>query len=420
MAAALAIVSPTSGPAPPAATASPGLQGNSAFTDVLQALQTTESSIDIVPSAASGPAPDSDQAYIVPFPSLPPTTPNEAAVVLDDAPQVSIPSGATRGPATERLAKPPRRSEPDLAAPGTVQPEPLSVVPAVPLDVTPFQNDPKPDIGAVGGRSAGKGSGRTDAASRAPQETERSPPADGNSLVSPIPPGVAEPERPSDPPTAPSVGGVGGTKAAVAPGLSDPMSKPVKLIEISPQPTQLPAEVAAMPVGRVPTSDPTSKPPDAVTQIAPALLHLAKAADGQSQVTLQLHPADLGMVQIRIERAASGMARVEISADSKETLQILQRDQPQLHRTLDEAGVPMAGRTIEFHTAPPASAPIPSNGAQAAGGSAGQGSAPDPAFGNGQSGQPNARRGAGRQQLGTPAEPGSTGNTYRLSLDITV
>jgi hypothetical protein len=62
------------------------------------------------------------------------------------------------------------------------------------------------------------------------------------------------------------------------------------------------------------------------------------------------------MVQIRIERAISGLTQIEITADKPETLLALQRDQPALHRTLDQAGVPPAGRTISFHSVPPAQA----------------------------------------------------------------
>jgi flagellar hook-length control protein FliK len=86
-------------------------------------------------------------------------------------------------------------------------------------------------------------------------------------------------------------------------------------------------------------------------QIAPTLLTLAKTADGNQQVTVRLNPIELGMVQIRLDRAPSGTTHVQIVADRPETLQALQRDQPALHRTLDEAGIPGAGRTIAFHNA---------------------------------------------------------------------
>jgi flagellar hook-length control protein FliK len=127
-------------------------------------------------------------------------------------------------------------------------------------------------------------------------------------------------------------------------------------------------------------------------QIAPILLTLAKTADGSQQMTVRLQPGDLGMVQVRIARAASGTTQIEITADNPSTLLVLQRDQPQLHRTLDEAGIPAAGRSVSFHAAAAAQAGASSNGS---GSSAGHG--------NSQSGS------AGRSHAGTSDADGSTG-----------
>jgi len=73
-------------------------------------------------------------------------------------------------------------------------------------------------------------------------------------------------------------------------------------------------------------------------------------------MTLRLHPAELGVVQVQIGRTETGSARVEITVEKADTLQTLLRDQPQLHRALDDAGLPAAGRTIVFHAVPPPSA----------------------------------------------------------------
>ena len=105
-------------------------------------------------------------------------------------------------------------------------------------------------------------------------------------------------------------------------------------------------------------------------QIAPALLTLAKAADGTQQMTVRLNPDQLGMVQIRLDRAPSGTTQVQILADRPETLHALQRDQPALNKSLDDAGIASAGRTIVFHsTAHPAPQPATSNGSSQGGAS---------------------------------------------------
>jgi hypothetical protein len=66
-------------------------------------------------------------------------------------------------------------------------------------------------------------------------------------------------------------------------------------------------------------------------------------------MTLRLDPADLGIVQVRIDRPADAPAHVEVSVSRPETLTLMLRDQAQLQHTLDQAGVPAEGRTMSFH-----------------------------------------------------------------------
>jgi hypothetical protein len=62
---------------------------------------------------------------------------------------------------------------------------------------------------------------------------------------------------------------------------------------------------------------------------------------------------DLGRVEVRIERIPGGPARVDLVVERPDTLLLLLRDEPQLHRALDLAGIPTAERTLQFHLAPP-------------------------------------------------------------------
>lgn len=114
----------------------------------------------------------------------------------------------------------------------------------------------------------------------------------------------------------------------------------------------IPATASAATTQQVHTGNPASP----AEQVRPALMTLAKSTDGSQEVTIRLQPGDLGTVQIRIARAASGATRIEILAEKPATLLTLQRDQPQLHRALDEAGIPAAGRAVSFHEVPPAHA----------------------------------------------------------------
>jgi flagellar hook-length control protein FliK len=85
------------------------------------------------------------------------------------------------------------------------------------------------------------------------------------------------------------------------------------------------------------------------SQVAPALLNLTTSSIGTQRMTLRLDPAELGTVQVSIDRPADAPAHVEISASRPETLSLLLRDQAQLQHTLTQAGVPPEGRTISFH-----------------------------------------------------------------------
>jgi hypothetical protein len=74
---------------------------------------------------------------------------------------------------------------------------------------------------------------------------------------------------------------------------------------------------------------------------------------GPQHITIRLDPAELGRVQVRIERAEDGTAKVDLAVERTDTLLLLLRDQPQLHRALDLAGVPPEGRVVQFSLAPP-------------------------------------------------------------------
>ena len=151
-------------------------------------------------------------------------------------------------------------------------------------------------------------------------------------------------------------------------------------------------------------------------------------------LSVQLDPEELGRVRIRIEQGGDGPARVDLTAERPETLQLLLRDQTALHHALDQAGVTPDARVIRFHladqgaipstpTAPPA--PLPQPSASFSGGFGG-------GFGTGEqaSGQadgqhrgqaaPQATTDSGFGPGWTPPNPISTRHTgNRARVDIT-
>jgi hypothetical protein len=157
-------------------------------------------------------------------------------------------------------------------------------------------------------------------------------------------------------------------------------------------------------------------------QLAPAIVSLGHAADGARRMTLRLDPAELGLVEIRIDRPAEAPPRVEIRVERPETLALLLRDQARLEHTLNQAGLPPDGRSLSIHLAP-VSPPAPSADSSGPGlqfgstggssGFAGSGESPD---------------GTPRQGRGTPFGQGTSADAeaanpsqrwFRTGLDIT-
>lgn len=112
----------------------------------------------------------------------------------------------------------------------------------------------------------------------------------------------------------------------------------------------------------------TAVPSSPASQVAQAIIepvkvmmsNPAQAAAASHVTTIQITPVELGRVDIRIERPTDGPATIQLVAERPETLSRLIHDQSQLQQALDQAGVPQAGRVLDFSLAPP---PLPDSGA---------------------------------------------------------
>lgn len=69
---------------------------------------------------------------------------------------------------------------------------------------------------------------------------------------------------------------------------------------------------------------------------------------GMDRVQIQLDPADLGRVEIRMDLTQDGRAQLVVTADNKDTLDQLQRDARLLERALQEAGIDADAQNMEF------------------------------------------------------------------------
>jgi len=110
--------------------------------------------------------------------------------------------------------------------------------------------------------------------------------------------------------------------------------------------TQRPAGTAATAEARAAQQSGQPLPPALPEQIG---LRIQRAVvDGRQRMTLQLHPAELGRVDIRLEFASDGTLRAQITADRPEALDLLQRDARGLERALTDAGLKTDGQSLNF------------------------------------------------------------------------
>ena len=78
-------------------------------------------------------------------------------------------------------------------------------------------------------------------------------------------------------------------------------------------------------------------------------LQISKSARaGQDRLTMQLHPAELGRIEIKMEFAENGHLRAVVSAEKNDTLDLLQRDARALERALQDAGVKTDSNSLSF------------------------------------------------------------------------
>ena len=321
-----AIPAPTEAPPPaqalpalPAAVAAP--QADPAVIDPSKpengpAVSATEEEEDkpsgeaAVPSEAQAPAP---LEPVLPAP--PQTTPPQAAPMV--AQPVALPSEAgDAAPSTGQDTTPP------VAGLDGRQPAPSASAPAA------AQTDAPPASAPPSCAAAPSNAG--DAATHAVQKHSASTAEEELSAALPALPAEAAPLPP----------------VASAP-LPNAAPAPLGAPHPAPAPSQAPA--------RSPAADKPAPPP-AAAQVGPVLASFAAGVShpgAPQHLTIRLDPMDLGRVQVRIERSPDGSARVELKVEKPDTLLLLLRDQPQLHRALDLAGVPSTERTLQFHLAPP-------------------------------------------------------------------
>ena len=107
-----------------------------------------------------------------------------------------------------------------------------------------------------------------------------------------------------------------------------------------------PTPASPQPAGQASAARPLPLPP--AGQIAPVVVGLGLGTEAEGRVEVVLEPAELGRVEIRLERDG-GKASLHVQAERPETLALLQRDGAELNRALSQAGLaPEGGLSMSF------------------------------------------------------------------------
>lgn len=336
-------------------------------------------------------------------------------------PELALPTVAQPAPSAPASDQPVRQRT-TLAANSTALGQPVVVSPAdgsavaasttpmltpVPAMPAPTSAPDPPQLRLAPADSRAQGPGLEGMAAK-PGPTASGPPQSGTAPAQPDTMAAASTMPASPPwPAAPAA-------AAAIPEAGAPPVQPAVAVIQSEQTAGLAQVPEGVDVAPAPQPDATAAPP--AQQVSAALVSLARAPDGGQRMTLRLEPAELGQVQIRIDRPQDAPAQVEITVQRPETLTLLLRDQPQLQRALDQAGVPADGRSLTLHIAAPQSAAPPGSATSGAAVSADPGQGGGNGAGTRSGGQGQSANTSDADQDDTPA---SLPRWLRAGLDIT-
>jgi flagellar hook-length control protein FliK len=74
----------------------------------------------------------------------------------------------------------------------------------------------------------------------------------------------------------------------------------------------------------------------------------ARAQDGSNQFDIRLDPPELGRIDVQLSVDGSGQVTSHVTVDRPDTLTLLQNQQPQLERALEQAGLKTADNGLSF------------------------------------------------------------------------
>lgn len=128
------------------------------------------------------------------------------------------------------------------------------------------------------------------------------------------------------------------------PGQGQPMAQPLTAVSAAQTPAGT-GNVNMLSFARLLDSPPAARP--VLEQISFQIKTATN--DGSSKIHIQLDPAELGKLTIQLNVGADGKTGVSITADSKQTLTLLQQDAHGLARALTDAGLSTDSGSLNFN-----------------------------------------------------------------------
>jgi flagellar hook-length control protein FliK len=79
-------------------------------------------------------------------------------------------------------------------------------------------------------------------------------------------------------------------------------------------------------------------------------VHIQRAvAAGQNRISIALHPAELGQIDVKLNIGNDGVVKAIVSIERPETFELLQRDARGLEKALQDAGLKTDSGSLSFN-----------------------------------------------------------------------
>lgn len=113
------------------------------------------------------------------------------------------------------------------------------------------------------------------------------------------------------------------------------------------QGTQATQKAAPTQAAQAPRPAKMPEPKEVMDQVNVEIAKQAK--DGNDTITVSLKPVELGKIEIKLEVGQDGRVNTTVTADSRETLDVLKSDQKGLSKALQDAGLDPNGGQMTFN-----------------------------------------------------------------------